>query len=210
MILTKDNTIESFSIGTESVKGTIDSENIGKIFQLLSNLYSNREEIILQECVANAQDSYSTLRKEGEVKIKFDNTDRSIHIIDNAEGISPEVFNKYITKLGSSSKSRSEITAGTLGIGTMAAWTLVNCFYLTTVYENVKYIYSCTKRDYEEPEFNLLLEEETNLENGTDYWFYLPKSQYSFKDTEKEKFEKALDKLRYFHNVTIEGLKFNN
>lgn len=210
MILTKDNTIENFSIGTESVKGTIDSENIGKIFQLLSNLYSNREEIILQECVANAQDSYSTLGKEGEVKIKFNNNDRSIHIIDNAEGISPEVYNKYITKLGSSSKSRSEITAGTLGIGTMAAWTLVNCFYLSTIYNKRKYIYSCTKRDYEEPEFNLLLQEETDLENGTDYWFYLPKSQYSYKDTEKEKFEKALQKLRYFHNVTVEGLTFKN
>jgi hypothetical protein len=210
MILTKDNSIESFSIGNTTIKGTIDANKVGKMFQLLSNLYSDKESIVLQEITANAQDSYKRISKEGEVNIKFDSTDRTLHIIDKAEGISPYVFENYITKLGSSSKELEDDSAGMLGIGFFSGWCVTNCVYLTTVYENVKYIYSCTKRDYEEPEFNLLLEEETNLENGTDYWFYLPKSQYSFKDTEKEKFEKALNKLRYFHNVTIEGLKFNN
>jgi len=210
MILTKDNTVESFSIGNTTIKGTIDANKVGKMFQLLSNLYSDKESIVLQEITANAQDSYKRIGKEGEVNIKFDSTDRTLHIIDKAEGISPYVFENYITKLGSSSKELEDDSAGMLGIGFFSGWCVTNCVYLTTVYGNVKYIYSCTKRDYEEPEFNLLLEEETDLENGTDYWFYLPKSNYSYKDAEKEKFEKALDKLRYFHNVTVEGLKFNN
>jgi hypothetical protein len=210
MILQKDTSVESFSIGNTTIKGTIDANKVGKMFQLLSNLYSDKESIVLQEITANAQDSYKRIGKEGEVNIKFDSTDRTLHIIDKAEGISPYVFENYITKLGSSSKELEDDSAGMLGIGFFSGWCVTNCVYLTTVYENVKYIYSCTKRDYEEPEFNLLLEEETDLENGTDYWFYLPKSNYSYKDTEKEKFEKALDKLRYFHNVTVEGLRFNN
>jgi hypothetical protein len=209
MVLQKTD-IESFSIGNECIKGTIDTNKVGKIFQLLSNLYSNREEIILQECVANSQDSYTRISKEGVVNIKFDSSDRTLHIIDKAEGISPFVFQNYFTKLGSSTKELEENSAGTLGIGSMSSWTLVNCFYLTTVFNKVKYIYSCSKRDYEEPEFNLLLEEETEEENGTDYWFYLPNSTSSYRDTEKEKFEKALEKLRYFYNVTVEGLKFQN
>lgn len=210
MILQKDTSVESFSIGNTTIKGTIDSNKVGKMFQLLSNLYSDKESIVLQEITANAQDSYKRIGKEGEVNIKFDSTDRTLHIIDKAEGISPYVFENYITKLGSSSKELEDDSAGMLGIGFFSGWCVTNCVYLTTVYGNVKYIYSCTKRDYEEPEFNLLLEEETDLENGTDYWFYLPKSNYSYKDTEKEKFEKAFDKLRYFHNVTVEGLRFNN
>jgi len=210
MVLQKDESIENFSIGSTSIKGTIDANKVGKMFQLLSNLYSDKESIVLQEITANAQDSYKRIGKEGEVNIKFNSKDRTLHIIDKAEGISPYVFKNYITKLGSSSKEEESDSAGMLGIGFFSGWCITNCVYLTTVFEGNKYIYSCTKRDYEEPEFNLLLEEKTDLESGTDYWFYLPKSQYSFKDTEKEKFEKALDKLRYFHNVTVEGLKFNN
>lgn len=210
MILQKDTTIESFSIGNTTVKGSIKDDKVGKIFQLLSNLYSNREEIILQEVVANAQDSYIKINKEGIVNIRFDSSDRTLHIIDKAEGISPYVFENYITKLGSSSKENESNSAGTLGVGGYAAWTLVNCYYLSTSYNGTKYIYSCTKRDYEEPEFNLLLKEETEEENGTDYWFYLPDSTSSWKDTEREKFQKALEKLRYFHNVTVEGLEFKN
>ena len=210
MILQKDTTIESFSIGNTTVKGTINEDKVGKIFQLLSNLYSDAPAVILQECVANSQDSYTRINKEDVVTIKFDSSNRTLHIIDKAEGISPEVFEKYITKLGSSSKENEENSAGTLGLGAYSSWTIVNCFYLSTVSNGIKYIYSCTKRDYEEPEFNLLLEEETEEENGTDYWFYLPDSTLSWKDTEKEKFEKALEKLRYFYNVTVEGLKFQN
>jgi HSP90 family molecular chaperone len=205
MILQKDNSVETFSIGNESIKGNIDNNKVGKIFQLLSNLYSNREEIILQECVANAQDSYTRLKKDGIVTIKFNKEDRTLHIIDKAEGISPYVFQNIFTKLGSSSKENEDDSAGTLGIGSMSSWTLVNCFYLNTVYNGTKYIYSCSKRDYEEPEFTLLLEEPTDEENGTDYWFYLPPSTYSYKDSEYDKFQKALTKLRYFHNVTVEG-----
>lgn len=210
MVLQKDQSIENFSIGSTTIKGTIDANKVGKMFQLLSNLYSDKESIVLQEITANAQDSYKRIGKEGEVNIKFDSTDRTLHIIDKAEGISPYVFKNYITKLGSSSKEEESDSAGMLGIGFFSGWCITNCVYLTTVYENVKYIYSCTKRDYEEPEFNLLLQEETDLENGTDYWFYLSKSQHFWKDTEKEKFEKALQKLRYFHNVTVEGLTFRN
>lgn len=210
MILQKDTTIESFSIGNTTVKGTINEDKVGKIFQLLSNLYSDAPAVILQECVANSQDSYTRINKEDIVTIKFNFSDRTLHIIDKAEGISPEVFEKYITKLGSSSKENEENSAGTLGLGAYSSWTIVNCFYLNTVSNGTKYIYSCTKRDYEEPEFNLLLEEETEEKNGTDYWFYLPNSTSSYRDTEKEKFEKALEKLRYFYNVTVEGLKFQN
>ena len=42
MILTKDNTVESFSIGNTTIKGTIDDNKVGKMFQLLSNLYSDK------------------------------------------------------------------------------------------------------------------------------------------------------------------------
>jgi len=211
MILQVDNTIDTFSIGnSNTIKGTIDTNKVGKMFQLLSNLYSDKESIVLQEITANAQDSYKRINKEGEVLIKFDSSDRSLHIIDKAEGISPYVFENYITKLGSSSKENEDTSAGMLGIGFFSGWCITNCIYLTTVSNGKRYIYTCTKRDYEEPEFNLLLEEDTEEENGTDYWFYLPKSLYSYKDTEKEKFEKALNKLRYFYNVTVEGLNFKN
>lgn len=211
MILQVDNTIDTFSIGNNNViKGTIDSNKVGKMFQLLSNLYSDKESIVLQEITANAQDSYKRIRKEGIVNIKFNKEDRSLHIIDKAEGISPYVFENYITKLGSSSKENEDDSAGMLGIGFFSGWCITNCIYLTTIYNNTKYIYSCSKRDYEEPEFTLLLEEPTDEENGTDYWFYLPPSTYSYRDTEYEKFQKALSKLRYFHNVTVEGFNFKN
>lgn len=210
MILTKDTSVESFSLGTETIKARVNQEKSGKYFQLLSNQYSDKEAILLQEITANAQDSYTRLKKEAEVLIKFVQDDRTLHIIDKAEGISPQVFNDFIVELGASSKENEIDSAGTMGIGNYLGWCITNCYYLTTVCDKVKYIYSCTKLDYEVPEFNLLLEEETEEENGTDYWFYLPNSTSSYRDTEKEKFEKALEKLRYFYNVTVEGLKFEN
>lgn len=209
MVLQKEVT-ESFSIGNTAIGARVSEKSFGKLFQLLSNQYSDKESVILQEITANSHDSYKRIKKQGIVTIKFDSTNRTLHIIDNAEGISPEVFNNYIVELCASSKELELDSAGMLGVGNYVSWCLVNCFYLNTIHNGIKYIYSCTKRDYEVPEFSLLLQEETTEENGTDYWFYLPNSNSSYRDTEKEKFEKALYKLRYFENVVVEGLVFNN
>ena len=191
----------SFSINTSDTKGSIDAAKVGKIFQLLSNLYSDEQAVILQELVANAHDSYKRIGKKGIVTIEYDNVNKSLHIIDEAEGISPYAYNTYITKLGSSSKEDEVDSAGTLGIGAYSSWCVTDTFYLTTVYNGIKYYYSCFKEDYCEPEFCLLMDQPTDECNGTDYWFY---TKYSYS------FGVALSKLRYFENVVVKGFSFNN
>ena len=195
---------DSFSIGnTVEIEGRIgkDDKGIGKLFQLLTHLYSDKEAVILQELTANSHDSYKRIKKDGIVTIEYNDVDETLHIIDEAEGISPEVFNKYFVELGGSSKELEVESAGTLGIGSFASWCVTDTFYLTTVFNNVKYYYSCFREQYKKPIFSLLMQEECNEINGTDYWFYT---------RDRYKFEKALSKLRYFENVFVKGIQFDN
>ena len=190
------------SIGENKViKGSVDENKTNKYFQLLSNIYSDAHSVILQELVANAHDSYKRINKQGLVTIQYENN--KLHIKDKAEGISPYVFENYICKLGSSSKEQEVDSAGTMGIGSYSSWCVTDTFYLTTVYNNIKYYYSCYKADFEVPTFTLLHEEECDEENGTDYWFYIDSKDYY-------KFEYALKKLRYFENVEVIGFSFVN
>jgi len=196
---------DSFSIGTETIKARVatDEKGSAKLFQILTNAYSDKEATTLQEITANAHDSYKRINKQGIVTIEYKSDDNSLHIIDEAEGISPEVFKKYIAELCASSKEGELFSAGTLGIGFYTAWCTTETFYITTVCNNIKYYYSCYKEDYQMPVFTPLTQHECNEVNGTDYWFYVTY-------TDKYNFQKALSKLRYFENVFVKGFNFDN
>lgn len=195
------------SLGFESApQMTIKNSNLSKIFKLLStSTYKNSEESIIREICSNAVDAHVAVGKPDEpIYLKYDGN-ISISIIDNGIGMSDEFVNTEYMSLGESTKENDSSQIGAFGIGRASIFSYTNYFYLTSRWNGKKRYYLISENDGGLPDVMPLSEEDTSEVNGVEVKFELKNTNdfYKFKTA-------AINQLKYFRNVIIEGFGIEN
>lgn len=128
---------------------------------------------------------------------------------DFGVGISTDrirIFGAY----GKSTKRNTNDQLGGFGIGSKSINCYTQSFFVETVFDGIKYIYSISPNEEGIPRIELLGEEDSDLSNRSKLWFYLKKdekhySYYGNKKSESEKFvEGAIRKTSYFNNLVYD------
>lgn len=207
--LSKDIVTEEFGdVNIRSGKAKISDKNKNYIFSLMSKIYSDEIGSIVREITSNCFDAHIKAGKKDEpviVRLHIDDSDNYfIEFIDKGTGISVEDMDNIYMSYGESDKRDSDEFLGAFGLGSKSPFSKSEYFYLITKVNGVQYTY-LLNNTIQGPEYNCLLEEECDFENGT--IIRVPIQKNELKDWE----EKIVHQLRYFKNVFVLGFdSFNN
>lgn len=156
--------------------GTLDTVNFeiktddGKMFHILSNLYSNPLGAVVRELSTNCMDGH-----------KINNTpDKPFDIIlpgrmdmgkfitfrDYGPGMPHEVVMSIFTTFGQSTKANSNTETGCLGLGSKSPLAITDSFTVTSINEGMKTVYSVSKDKQRKPVLAMFGSSETDEENG--------------------------------------------
>lgn len=206
--------LEQYKVNTEEVgfassfQSTLKTENLGFILDALSkSFYSDIYGSVIREYASNSYDAEIEANVESPVvKLRFDQSDRSMHFIDHGTGLTPQAMQEVFISFGESTKRDSNKYIGSMGLGCKSLFAYCDCFYITTCIDGTEYQYMYSKTGLI-PELDLIAEQPTTKCNGTDVWFYLKPSKSSYEDTELIQFIRAINQqLKYFSNVFVEGI----
>ena len=170
----KLNILKNTTTGAGSlkkIKFTIDSENMGMVYQSFLN-YSNPVGSIVREITSNAYDSHieAGIDESIQIEIKDANfvTDEpgQLIITDFGVGLSPQRVEDIYSKFFSSTKRDTNDEIGGFGIGAKSPLSYADIFTVVTNYENVEYTYLVSRGELS-PEIELFGEESTDKSNGT-------------------------------------------
>ena len=190
------------SEGVESSDFTISKSNIDYIMNLLSNIYSNPIEVIVQEYLSNAYDANLEANNSREIIIRLENNsenERFIEFIDYGSGLDHDKINIF-TSYGESTKQNREDLVGGFGIGCKSAYSYTDHFFVDSWVDNVRYDYMLTKNEKNHPKLLKLDKYPETRENGT--VVRIPIENY----TDYLSFIKAIEKKTlYFDNIIYEG-----
>lgn len=183
----------------ESQEAGIDSSSMPFVFEMLSkNLYSNPIGSIVREITSNCFDSHIEANVNEPVVISKLEDEEGIYISfkDVGVGLSPERIKKIYLNYFSSTKRENNNQIGGFGLGSKTPFAYSDYFYITTIFDGIKYSYIFSKGEFS-PLLDLLSEEKTEEHNGTEIKIYI-KDNYNdiglFKQNLKEQ-------LSYFDNV---------
>ena len=137
------------------------------------------------------------------VGIDATNSDNFFYVQDFGIGLSRErMENIYFNYLDSTKEANNDEIGG-FGIGAKSALSYADAFHIITVYNGVKYHYIMSKDEFNIPQGELLLEEPTDLDNGTLIKVPIYSSdKYSF-------LGEVVEQLRYFKTVYIKNINFS-
>ena len=144
--------------------------DLGLVFDILRNkLYSNSILAICREYSCNARD---TLREVGKFNEPIEihlpsNLEPHYDITDAGQGISPDRVETVFIKYTASTKRNDNIQLGAYGIGSKCAMAYADSFSVTTVFDGVKYSYSCYVDSTKVGKMALLSKIPTDAHNGT-------------------------------------------
>lgn len=148
MKLKSDDTIEVESIGSDmlDMKSSISAENIPLVLSLVSKgIYSNPIGSIIREITSNCVDANTELgeRKPILVNINYDHENQNYYIefIDKGIGMSEDRIQKIYTNFFSSTKRGTDDLIGGFGLGSKSCLSYNDIFYITTIFDNIKYEY---------------------------------------------------------------------
>lgn len=152
-------TSHNFSIGDEAMIISI----------LRDKLYSNPKKTLIQEYVSNARDAHrendcAHIPVEISLPGRFD---KNLKIRDYGIGISPDRVANVFVGYGMSTKRSSDKETGGFGIGAKSAWSYVDSFSVETIFEGIKYYYSCYIDESNKGKMDLLRTEATEDKSGT-------------------------------------------
>lgn len=136
-------TIESYGLEEEKFFGIKD---LGMIFDILrSKLYSNPILAICREISCNARDSHREAGIENEPIVIYLPTylEPYYKIQDFGVGISPERIESIFINYAASTKRDDNIQTGGFGIGSKTPFSYSDSFNITTIFNGIKYQYSC-------------------------------------------------------------------
>lgn len=166
---------QMFSIGDASV-----------VFDILrSKLYSDPIKAICREISCNARDAHREVGKFNvPCQIALPNHfSPSLKIKDFGPGISPDRIENIFTKYGCSTKREDNIQTGAFGIGSKVSFSYTDTFNVTTIFDGVKYNYSCYIDETRVGKLALLSSEKTSEPSGTEIIIPVKKDDfYKFAD----------------------------
>jgi len=181
-----------------SIEAGMDNSSLPFILEMLSkNFYSNPIGSICREITSNCFDSHIEAGVDEPVIIKIDNDDEGDYIsfTDVGAGLSPERIKKIYMKYFTSTKRSTNDQIGGFGLGSKTPLSYQDYFYITTIFENIKYSYLFSKGQTL-PTLDLLIEQPIEQHNGTEIKIYIKNNN------DKMRFKNELkSQLSYFDNV---------
>ena len=143
MIITQDNRKVVSSHNFDSVKCTIDAEDMRYVASLLRNNYSNTQLAVVREVSANALDANAEANASRPIEIKVPSTmNPTFAVRDFGGGLSEEdVFGLY-SKYGKSTKRTSNNYIGAFGIGKFAPLSYGDNFTCVSYHNGKKATYN--------------------------------------------------------------------
>lgn len=195
----------------DSIEANISSESTGVLFDIMSkHLYSNPIGSIIREITSNCFDSHKEANVDDAVVIEigeddFGNDDEKYFISfkDFGVGLSPErIKNVYMNYLSSTKRDTNEQIGG-WGLGSKTPLSYTSYFYITTIFDKIKYSYILSKTG-QKPSLDLLSEDNTEERNGTEIKIYIK----NYKDLLQ--FKKELNQLAYFDNIFFINCDIDN
>lgn len=151
---------KSFSIG-----------DVGMIFDILrTKMYSNPILAICREITCNARDTHREVGKfQTPIQISLPNTfSRFFKIKDWGMGISPDRIENIFIKYAASTKRDSNVQVGAFGIGSKTPFAYSDTFTIETIFDGIKYNYSCYIDQSKVGKILLMSTEATSDINGTE------------------------------------------
>lgn len=200
MIITnsKSNALEIVGENT-SKSATINTSKLAKLQYILTEgLYSDAQSATIVELTNNGVDSIIESGKDPiENPVVVTLTDKSLSIKDNGVGMDKNFFENFFMSMLSSTKEDSNEYIGSFGLGSKSWASLKRSVTFTIVKNGTKCKYLCYRGE-ELIDYDLLLEEETQEENGV--LFEMPINGYY----EYSSFSsKAKQKLAYYDTVVL-------
>ena len=200
---------------SDSIEAGMDESSLPFILEMLSkNFYSNPIGSICREITSNCFDSHIEANVDEPVIIKIANDEEGeyIEFKDVGAGLSPDRIRSIYMKYFTSTKRDSNDQIGGFGLGSKTPLSYTDYFYITTIFNNIKYFYLFSKGE-KLPTLDLLNEESTEEHNGTEIKIYIKESKdrYGYKSSDKQLFITALKtQLSYFDNVYFIGCNIDN
>lgn len=191
----------------DSIQAGMDESSLPFILNMLSkNFYSNPIGSIVRELTSNCFDSHVEASVEDTVVIEFSYDEEGDYISfkDVGVGLSPDRIKKVYMKWFTSTKRGTNDQIGGFGLGSKTPLAYTDHFYITTVFDKIKYSYLFSKGS-SLPELDLLSEEFTEDRNGTEIKIYIHNSR------DRIYFDQAIKaQLCYFDNVVVLGSNVDN
>lgn len=209
MIINEHKEIEKIDIAGNfnSIEATIDEQSMTFMFEMLSkSLYSKPIESIVREITSNCFDSHKEANVDKAVVINYKSDEEGDYISfqDFGVGLSPERIQSIYMKYFSSTKRDSNEQIGGFGLGSKTPLAYTDYFYINTNFNGIAYQYIFSKGE-KKPTLDLLDEQPTENENGTEIKIYL--KHYN----DYNKFKNALlTELCYFDNVYFNNWDIDN
>lgn len=186
----------------------IDSSQQELMFDILfKQMYRKPIASIIREITSNCFDSHIEAKIDDPVviSIREDEGGTYISFKDVGIGISPERMKKVYSRPLRSSKRETNDQIGFFGLGSKSPFSYTDTFFLTTIFDGIKYEY-LIHRGKTKPRIDKLSEDTSDEHNGSEVKIYFLNS------TDKLHFIKELGKeLIYFDNVYFTGdISLNN
>lgn len=134
-------------VAKQSVKMTVDENNIQHIMSVLTDLYSDPMMAVIREYSTNGLDSHIAAGVDKPIQVSLPGPfDRSFQVQDYGVGLSVDDLINVVSKYGLSTKRDNNNESGMLGLGFKAGLTYTDQFSVIAVKDGVKTI-AIVKRD---------------------------------------------------------------
>ena len=143
----------------------------GIVFDILRNkLYSNPILAVCREISCNARDAHREAGKGSEpIVIQLPTyLEQYYKIKDFGVGISPDRMDNIFIRYGSSTKRDTNELTGGMGLGCKSPMAVVDSFSIITIFDHVRYNYSCYIDETRVGKLALLSKTSTDDSNGTE------------------------------------------
>lgn len=152
-----------------------------KAFRILSDgIYSDKVKAIIRELSTNANDSHTEAGTEKPFDVHLPmRSEPWFSVRDYGTGMSKEKIEDLYTTYFDSDRNTSNDFTGALGLGSKSPFSYTDNFTVESYYNGKKYTYSCYIDETGTPKVSLLLETETENENGVEVKFSVSENDFN-------------------------------
>lgn len=170
----------------------------GVIIEILRNkLYKNKIQVLVQEYLCNGRDAMREIDSDKAIKVTIPSQfDPIFKVRDFGPGLSPERIREVFTLYGASTKRDSNKQTGGFGIGSKSAWSYTDSFTVIGYLDGIKRTYIAHTGDSPHGTMDLISEEKTDAQNGTEI-------QIGVNPSDIRAFEKAILRATHYWNEKV-------